>query len=109
MLGELRFHPVHIGGRQVALVDGDDDGFLSFLGVFDRFDRLRHDAVIGGDDEDDDVGDVRTASAHVRENGVAGSVEEGDFQLVVNDLIGTDVLGDATRFAGSDLGLAEII
>ena len=107
VLGELGFHAVHVGGRQVALVDGDDDGFPRFFGVFDRLDRLRHDAVIGGDDEDDDVGDVGAAGAHVGENRVARSVEEGDFLIVVDDLIGTDVLGDATRFAGGDLGLAE--
>jgi hypothetical protein len=104
---ELGFHAVHIGGRQVALVDGDDDGLAGLFGVFDGFERLRHDAVVGGDHDDDDVGDVRAAGAHVGENRVARGVEEGDFLVVVDDLIGTDVLGDATRLAGGDLGLAE--
>ncbi len=109
MFGELGFHAVHVGGRQVALVDGDDDGFLGFLGVFDRLKGLRHDAVVGGDDEHDDVGDVRAAGAHVGENRVARGVEEGDFLVVVDDLIGADVLGDAAGFAGGDFGFAEEI
>ena len=33
-------------------------GTLAALRVVDRFPRLRHDAVVGGDDEDDDVGDA---------------------------------------------------
>ena len=81
--------------------------FFAFLACLIASMRLRHDAVIGGDDEHDDVGDVRAAGPHVGENRVAGSVEEGDFLVVVDDLIGTDVLGDATGFAGGDLGLAE--
>ena len=40
---------------------------------------------------------------------MAGSVEEGDFQIVVEDLIGPDVLGDAPRLAGGDLGLAKVV
>ena len=31
-------------------------GTSAARGVVDRLDRLRHDAVVGGDDEDDDVG-----------------------------------------------------
>ena len=40
VLGELGFHAVHVGGRQVALVDGDDDGLLRLFGVFDRLDAF---------------------------------------------------------------------
>ncbi len=40
--------------------------------------RLRHDAVVGRDDEHDDVGDIRAAGAHGGEGGVAGSIEESD-------------------------------
>ena len=103
MLSELGLHPVHVGGRQVALIDGDDDCLFRLFRVLDRFQRLRHDAVIRGDHDDDDVRDVGTAGAHVGENRVAWGVEESDFLFVVNDLVGSDVLSDATGFARDDL------
>ena len=37
----------------VDLIDGDDDGDAGCFGVVDGFDGLRHDAVVGGDDEND--------------------------------------------------------
>ncbi len=46
---------VRIGVGLIDLVDGDDDRNARRFGVVERFDRLRHDAVIGGDDENDDV------------------------------------------------------
>ena len=69
---------VGVGARLVDLVDGDDDRDLGRLGVVDRLDRLRHDAVVGGDDEDDDVGHLGAAGAHRGEGLVAGRVEEDD-------------------------------
>ena len=50
------FHRVRVG--MVDLVDGDEDRHLGRLRVVQRFERLRHDAVIGRDDQHDDVGDV---------------------------------------------------
>ena len=41
---------------QVDLVDRDDDRHLGRLGVGDGLDGLGHDAVVGRDDQDDDVG-----------------------------------------------------
>ena len=77
-----------------------------------RFERLRHDAVIGGDDEDDDVRDVRAARAHGTEGRVAGRVEEGDLRQFVfafgmreGNGVGADVLRDAAGFARRDVGL----
>ena len=82
-------------------------GTLRRLGVIDRLDGLRHDAVVGGDHQDDDVGDLGAAGAHGGEGGVAGRVDEGDLLAVVLDLIGADVLGDAAGLAGDDVGLAD--
>ncbi len=38
--------------------------------------HLRHDAIIGGHHQDDNVSDLGTASAHGRERGVPGRVQE---------------------------------
>ena len=55
----------------VHLVDGDDDGRMGRLGVFDRLDGLRHYAVICGDHQHHDIGHRRAAGAHGREGLVA--------------------------------------
>ena len=78
VLGELGEHALRIGVVLVDLVDRHDDRHLGRLGVVDRLDRLRHDAVVGGDHQHDDVGRLGAAGAHLRERGVAGRVEERD-------------------------------
>ena len=78
VLGELLLDPLRVGVRLVDLVDDDDDRHAGRLGVVDGLDRLRHDAVVGGHDEDDDVGDLGAARAHGGERLVARRVEEGD-------------------------------
>ena len=65
---------------------------------------LGHDAVVGGDHEDHDVGGLGATGAHGGERLVARGVDEGDLPAVVLDLVGADVLGDATRLAGHDVG-----
>ena len=105
--GQLVADPVGLGALLVDLVDRDQDRHVGGAGVVDRLLGLRHDAVVGGDDDDGDVGDLGAAGAHRREGGVAGRVEEGDRLLVVVDLVGADVLGDAAGLARGDLGLAD--
>ena len=93
--------------RDVDLVDGDDDRHLGGARVRDRLARLRHDAVVGGDDEDRDVGDLRAAGAHGGERLVARRVEEGDPAAVDDGLVGADVLRDPARLGVDDGGLAN--
>ena len=78
VLQQFRAHAFRLGVRLVDLVDRDDQRHFGRLGVMDRFDRLRHDAVIRGDDQHDDVRDFGAARAHRGEGGVAGRVDEGD-------------------------------
>ena len=75
----------------------------------DRLDRLRHDAVVGRHHEDHDVGCRGTAGTHGGKRRMARRVEECDLLAVLLDLVGTDVLGDATSLAGHDIGLADRI
>jgi hypothetical protein len=104
-LGELAAHAVGVGAVDIDLVDRDHHGHAGSLGVVDRLDGLRHDAVVGSDHDHRDVGDLRAAGAHGREGLVAGRVEEGDRVAVVVDLVGADVLRDAARLARRDLCL----
>ena len=108
VLQELLHHALGIGFGLVDLVDGDDDRRLGRLGVADRLDRLRHDAVVGRHDQYDDVGDLRAARAHRGEGRVAGRVDEGDCLAAGrDDLVGADVLGDAAGLARHDIGVAD--
>ena len=75
--------------------------------VIDRFDRLRHEAVIGRDHEHDDVGHIRAARAHRGEGGVARRIEKRDPRAFVIDRVGADVLGDPAGFARRDARLAN--
>ena len=45
-------------GRSILLM-ATTIGHVGGLGVVDGLDRLGHDPVVGGDDEHDDVGDLR--------------------------------------------------
>src|SRR6185295_6976725 len=106
-VGELALDPVGIGVDLVDLVDRDDHGHLGGARVVDRLDRLRHDAVVRRDDQDDDVGHLGAAGAHHRERLVARGVEEDDLPVAHVDVVGADVLGDAAELALGHLRLAD--
>ncbi len=55
----------------------------------------------------DDVGRLGAPGAHGGEGGVARRVDEGDRVALPLDLVGADVLGDATGLAGDDVGGAD--
>ena len=101
-------NPVRIGVRLVHLVDGDDDRRIGRLGVTDRLDRLRHDTVIGGNHQNDDIGDRGAARAHRGERLMARRVDEGDPVAGRQvHLIGADMLGDAAGLARRHIGRAQ--
>ena len=100
-----------VGRRYVDLVDRDHDRDAGGLGVVERLDRLRHHAVVGRDHQDRDVGRLRTTGTHGGERLVARGVDEGDPTLVAvdlgGDLVGADVLRDATGLLGDHVGVAQ--
>src|SRR5439155_4971490 len=98
-----------VGAGEVHLVDGDDERHGGGAGVADGLLGLRHDAVVGGDDDNGNVGDVGAAGAHLGEGLVAGRVEEGDGPAVVDDAPGPQALGDAAGLGGDDVALADLV
>ena len=71
----------HAGGVDVGLVhlvDGNNDRNTCRLGVVDRFNRLRHHAVIGSHHQNGNVGGFRTTRTHGGEGFMARRVDEGD-------------------------------
>ena len=75
-------------------------GTVGRLGVVDRLLRLRLDAVVGGDHDHGEVGDLGAARAHRGERLVARRIEERESFAVV-DLVGADVLRDAAGLAAA--------
>ena len=106
-LRELGAHPRRVRPLLVDLVDGDDDRDVGRVGVVDGLVGLRARAVVGGDHDHGDVRHPGAAGTHGGERLVARGVQEGDGLAVVMDLVGADVLRDATGLAGGDLGLAD--
>src|SRR6185312_12132182 len=111
VLGELPADLGRIGTFLVDLVDRHHDRHIGRLRVVDGLHRLRHDAVVGGDHQDRDVGGLRTAGTHGGERLVTGGVDEGDRSNraveIHLDLVRADVLGDAAGLFLADVGLAD--
>ncbi len=83
-------------------------GHVGGLGVVDRFTRLRHDAVVGRDDQHDHVGDLGAARTHQRERFVTRRIEEDDAAAVAHvDVVRADVLRDAAGLALGNLRFAN--
>ena len=108
VLQQFGTHALRPGVGFVDFVDSDDDGDFRRLGVLDRFHGLRHDAVVGGDDQYDNVGDLGAARTHRRKGGVAGCIDEGDPAAGGRrHLISADVLRDAAGLRGRYVGRAD--
>ena len=76
--------------------------------MVDRFARLRHDAVVSGHDEHNQVGDFGAAGAHKRKRRVTGRVEENHAATGAHvNVVRANVLGDAAGFAFHDPCLAN--
>ena len=106
-IGQLLFDAVGVSRSHVHFVDGNDDRYVRGAGVVNCFTRLGHDPVVGGHDDDRNVGDLCTTSTHGGKRLVARRVKERDRVAINLDLIGANVLGDATRFARGDTRIAN--
>ena len=106
VLGELRQNAGRVRAFFVNFVDGDDDRDTCRFGMIDRFNGLRHDAVIGGDDQDGNVRHLSATRPHRGKRFMAGRVQKRDLALLAGvlgivhfDLIGADMLRDAAELA----------
>jgi len=107
MLGQFLLHPLRLGVGLVDLVDGDDNRHPCCLGMVYRLPGLGHDPVVRRHHEDDDIGNLGSASPHGGERLVTRSVEEGNLASIELHVIGTDVLGNPSSFTGNDVSLAD--
>jgi len=110
VLQEVGADAVRLGVGFVDLVDGDNDRNLRGLGMMNRLDRLRHHAVIGSHNQNNNICDLGAARAHGGERRMAGRIDESNLgSRWRGDLIGADMLGDATGFARCHLGRSDSV
>ena len=70
---------------------------------------LRHDSVVGGDNQNGDVGDVGTTRSHFCEGLVTRGVDKGNGSPILLDLVSPNVLRDPSGFTRYDLGTDQVI
>ena len=107
LLLKLLLDAIDVCRRLVGLCNRDHDLNAGLPCDADALLGLGHDAVVGRNDENCDIGDLRTAGAHRAERRMAGSIEEGDLLAGDLDLVGADLLGDAAGLSGRDMLLAD--
>ena len=109
-VGKVLTYPVGIGSRLVYLVDGEHHWHACRLTVGDGLLGGRHHGVVGGDDDDGDIGDLCATGTHGGESLVSRGVEERHLAAALQrHAVSADVLGDAARLAGDDVGVAYMV
>ena len=109
VLRKLLLYAVDIRAGFVDLVDCYDYIYISCFCVIDSFHCLRHDTVIGSDDQHRDIGGVCAAHTHGCECLVTRCVKEGDLLTVDSDHICANVLRDAAGFTISHMGVPDCV
>ena len=77
--------------------------------MLNRFFRLRHDAVVCGNNKNDNVRRFCTPRAHRRKGCVAGGVEEGNHAFISFHVVSADVLGNTPCLTTGHSGLADVV
>ena len=99
VLRELVFNAIKVRFRLINFVHRNDQRYLRRFRVLDSFDSLRHHAVVCRHDQNHDIRRLRTTSTHRSKRGVTRGIQEGDHTVVGFNVVRTDVLGNAARFA----------
>ena len=109
VFSELCQHSLRICVLFVDLVHRHNDRNLCGTSVTDGLNGLRHHAVISGHDEHNNVGGLRSAGTHIRKCSVTRSIDERNDVTTSVDLVGADVLGDATRLSVNNICRTDLV
>ena len=77
--------------------------------MIERFDSLGHNAVIGCNNQYDDIGNLGSARTHHRKGFVTGRIKEGNISLGSRHHIGADMLRNTAEFMGSNISAANSV
>ena len=107
MLNELLAHAVGLRARFVDFIHGNHDRHICSLSVVDGLNGLGHNAVVGSNHQNDDIGYLGAASTHGGKCLMARGVDEGNLATIdVNDR-STDMLRNAASLTRRDAGVAN--
>ena len=106
-IAELALDAFRLRLGLVNFVDGNNDGNVGGFSVVDGFFRLRHDAIVRGNHQDNDIRYLRAARTHAGEGFMTGRIDEDHGAVVDLHFVRANVLRDATSFAGGDLRFAD--
>ena len=107
---ELLTDLIGVSAGLIDLVDGEDHRHSGSLCMVDSLNGLRHDRIIGSDDDDRYIRHFRTTSTHSGEGGVTRGVEEGNMLTVLElDVVCTDVLGNTSCLTGDDVRVTDVV
>ena len=110
MLQQAVFHPCRVGLRLVNFIDRHNNRRFCRLGMVNRLNGLRHDAIIGSHDQNNNIGHFGAARAHGGKGGMTRRVNESHRRAIRRcGLISTNMLGDATGLAIGHFGLTQRI
>ena len=113
VLGELLADLIWVCAFFINLVHCNNDRYISCLSVVERFDCLRHDAVICSNYEDCDISDLCTTCTHSGKRLVTWCIDKGDgtidASMIMVNLISTNVLCNSACFALEDFSLSNRI
>ena len=107
IFSELLLDTLGICAVLIDLVDSDHDLDTGCFRVVDSFNRLRHDTVIGRDDQNGDIGGIGAAHTHGCESLMTGCIKEGDIPSVDGDHVSADGLRDAAGLLAGDACAAD--
>ena len=74
-----------------------------------RFQRLRHDPIVGRDNKNDQVGYLGSAGAHCGKRFMAGRIQKSDHSTRSAHMIGPNMLGNSASLAAGNAGASNIV
>ena len=77
--------------------------------MMDGFFSLRHDAIVGCNHQNHNVGRLGTTCAHCRKRFVSRRIQKRNHAALGFNVIGTDMLSNSTGFTMSDAGLTNTV
>ena len=77
--------------------------------MVDGFQGLGHDPVIGGDNQNNDIGNLGAARPHGGKRLMSGRVQKGNMTFVGGNMISADMLGNPSGFHIGDPGFTNHI
>ena len=77
--------------------------------MLNRFFSLRHNTIVCGNNQYNNIRCCSTTCTHGRKGGVSGCIQERNLTAVGFYTVGTNVLGNTTRFTGRHFGATNVV